>query len=37
MPTMLVNFIDDLPMIRKYIADRVRTQSKIDRLIAPLK
>ncbi len=36
MPTMLVNFIDDLPMIRKYIADRVRTQSKIDRLISAI-
>jgi hypothetical protein len=29
MSTTLVNFIDDLPVIRDYIADRVRTQSRV--------
>ena len=36
MRTTPVNFIADLPVIRDYIADRVRTQSKVDKSISAI-
>lgn len=36
MGTTLVNFLDDLPAIRNYIADRVRAQSKVRKPISAI-